>query len=151
MIPGALAALCLLGACAGSGEPQEPVKLNDISLSYSRLAAVQEGMVTTQLELEGLIREFDIRDELRGGWMAALELCRYHANLEIDASTEHPACDDAWRRALLTDDRQAQFVTAVQLYQYRGDEAYLTSARSHAASEHDRQILAIIEIGRAHV
>lgn len=134
----------LLFGCATNNPPSEPVKLNDVSLMYSRLAAVQEGMVTTQLELEELIREFDLRDELEGGWLASLELCRYHRTTGIDESGAMASCDDAWRRAGLNGSSEAIFLTAVQLYQYRGEPNYLSTARRHATSDYDAQLLAVL-------
>lgn len=135
--------MMLLAGCAGSAKKTEPVKLNDISLAYSRLAAVQEGMVTTQLELEGLLRDFDTRDDLNGGWLTSLELCRYHMQNE-DGESAISVCDDTWRRAELSNDSQAIFMTAVQLYRYRGDSEYLSAARATAATNFDNQLLAVV-------
>ena len=92
-----LAMAVLLGCGATPAREQAPVP-GGLDLAWSRLGAVQAGMVTTPLELESLMAEFDRLDEVYGGWLASQELCRYQAQRDDTA----PACDDALRRARLS-------------------------------------------------
>ncbi|MFT5485021.1 MAG: hypothetical protein ACI9GW_003691 [Halieaceae bacterium] len=139
-----IAVLALLQGCVTSVPPPPSTSETDVSLAYSRLSAVQKGMITTQLELEGLVGEFDRQDDVYGGWLATFELCRYLTNMKT-VSTADAVCDDSMRRAELSGDRNATFSTAVQMYFYRGEEASLQQAIRLASTASDRQLLALAQ------
>jgi len=132
----------LLAACSAT-QPrlEQPTSL---SLAYSRLGAVQEGVVSSELELADLVSEFDSQDDVYGGWLATFELCRFHTHSGALLKAE-PICDDALQRARLSGKHSAIFNTAIQIYIYRGDDRYLSLAQKFADSKQDRQVLDIAQ------
>jgi hypothetical protein len=134
--------LLLLSACGGAGSKPVPVPATELSLAWSRLGSVQAGVVTSELELADLVREFDRHDDTYGAWLATFELCRYHTRSTLPHRGD-AACDEALQRAKLTGKRSAVFDTAIQLYFYRGDPGYLAQAQDHADREQDRQVLTL--------
>ncbi|MEH6592486.1 MAG: hypothetical protein V7746_19630 [Halioglobus sp.] len=132
----------LLASCAGGAADSPSDSSEGSSLAYSRLKSVQAGTATDQLELESLVTEFDSRDDVFGGWLASFELCRLNANAGSAKATE-AACAEALARAELSGSRSALFDTAMQLYFYTQDSAYLRLAETAALSEEDQHVLAL--------
>ena len=98
-------------------------------------------MVTTRLELEGLVDLFDRYDDAYGAWLASLQLCQYLHGLR--ESSWHEVCAETLHRAHLTARESAVFMSAIQLYLYSGNERYAGLAEAHASSAEDREVIAL--------
>ena len=131
----------ILAGCASGGGEQPRAEANDRELAYSRLAGVQSGMVTTQLELESLRALFDRFDDAYGAWLASFELCQFYHESSSEEWLE--ACLDSLARAELTGEQSPRFLTEIQLYLYSGEQQYLLDAERHVASGEDRKLLSM--------